>query len=180
MRVLGNGVVLIGDPYCSIKLVDECEQNGLSPLIYLYEPYNSMVSLYHEGTDEGGAVIAANYSLCCKDTVEMGAGYGETVLFWLNNNLSSHVAESDITGYGIAATIHRKTPGDPLDCKYVNNSVDFCSEFGEDYYCMATLQNSYLTDDDWSGAVLSNSHVSDCDGDFDDYPIKVCCTIPSE
>jgi uncharacterized protein (UPF0333 family) len=182
MRVLGNGIVLIGDPYCSIKPVVNCTSgSGLNPLIYLYEPYNSMVSLYNEGEDEGGEeVIAANYSLCCKDTVQMGGGAGETVLFWLNDDLSSHVAESNISGYGIAAKIHRKTDGEQLTCTYVNNSVDFCSELGEDYYCMVTLQDNYYNATDGGDHVLSNSHVSDCDGDFDDYTIKVCCTIPPE
>ena len=108
----------------------------------------------------------------------MGTGSGETPLFWMNNELSSHVSESQNTNYTIPAMIHNTTPGEPLDCKYIKDEVDICQELGQDYYCIATLEDKFYTSS-WDGILLANSHISDCDSDFDDYPIKVCCTIPA-
>ena len=68
-------------------------------------------------------------------------------------------------------------------CKSIssfNESFDFCQELGSDYYCIATLEDKYYysTDGEWDGNMLYSSHVSDCDSDWDDFPIRLCCIIP--
>lgn len=173
IQVLEDGTVLIGDPYCSIKTKLFCNnETTLNPIVYLDSPSNAMASLSNN---------SFNYTICCKNTIEMGEGDGQTPLFWMNNELSSHVSETQSVGYNISAMIHRTTSGEQLNCEYLKrDEFDFCPELGQDYYCIATLEDSYYnsTTGEWVEGVLSNSHISDCDSDFDDYPIRLCCTIP--
>ena len=185
MRVLGNGVVLIGFPYCGIMSVDKCNENDLNPLVYLNQPYDSHISLYNVLDSDGGMIDIANYSLCCKSSIyrvsEDEATGDAATLFWIDNELSGHLALSSASNYSIPVMIQSNITGASISCIYdVNKTIDFCSELGTDYYCVATVEDNYIESgsDIWEGTIISASHISDCDGDFDDYSIKICCIIP--
>jgi uncharacterized protein (UPF0333 family) len=191
MRVLGNGVVLIGVPYCGVMPLEDCELYNLNPLVYLQGAYSSHVNLYSEGTiDSGETISISDYGICCKDSVEMidpldPLSDEEAIIFWLNSEINSHVSLSNFVdeqenGYNIPLRIKPVTPGNPINCiSNENQDIDFCAEFGFDYLCIATLENNYINNSSDDGIIILNSHISDCDGDYDDYPIKICCNIPS-
>ncbi|MBL7050896.1 class III signal peptide-containing protein [Candidatus Woesearchaeota archaeon] len=188
MRVLETGVVLIGDPYCVVLPTVNCT-DGRNPVLFLHEPgHSTHASIYNE-TDYNGMgdkVILANYSICCIDTVkgdqmvwEENNGWAthNTTMFRLDNLTNAHVAEKDYINYTVEAKLYTNKDVE-LNCEYTNESVQYCAEFGQDYYCLATIDNTHYSDNDGGENYLTNSHISDCDGDWDDYPVKVCCLIP--
>jgi uncharacterized protein (UPF0333 family) len=182
MRVLETGEVLIGDPYCSLKSVDECNAaENIVPVLYLHSNVSSThASLYHNLTN---GTIVANYTLCCKNTIS--GSYGgrftyNTTMVRLSDNISAHVAEKDYTPYLAKAEIFYPSEyGNPVpECKYTNETIQFCAEFGPDYQCIMTIGNERWNSTSLPEPMITNSHVSDCDGDWDDLSTKVCCVIP--
>lgn len=208
MKMLETGVILIGDPYCAVLPTVNCTTEDTpdrNSVLFIHEPgYGTHASIYNESDDDeidggskgleeidvddnDGGNILANYSICCIDTVkgdqmveEENNGWDahNTTMFRLNNITNAHVAEKDYVNYTVEAKLYTNYTNEDfsLNCKYTNESVQYCAEFGQDYHCLATLESKYIN---VSGVLyLTNSHISDCDGDWDDYPVKVCCSIP--
>ncbi len=185
MKVLETGIVLIGDPYCSVLPTVNCttaDTPDRNPILFLHKPGHSTHASIFNATNAGDVLV--NYSICCIDTVKGDLTAGEagenwdsynTTILRLNNETNAHVAEKSYVNYTVEAKLYTNQDF-PLNCEYTNESVQYCPEFGQDYYCLATIGGGHTSVGGYSYS--TNLHISDCDGDWDDYPVKVCCLIP--
>jgi hypothetical protein len=112
------------------------------------------------------------WKVCCRNApglndVQQGVRYEDyDVVLKLYREWDSHVQNSSETGYNYYVNISVDRGGMAVICNYSQPGGD-CDEFGWDYACLATMNQS------------NNSHVSDCDG-VDDFAIKICCKAEAD